>query len=57
MNATGQLAQLTRMETGIAMDHQVKKWTGRPISETEAVAALREIMNKKSQEVVLSYGH
>ena len=48
---------LTKMETGISMDHQVKKWTGRPISETEAVAALREIAKKKSREVVLSYGH
>ncbi len=57
MNATGQLAALTRMATGIAMDHQVKKWTGRPISETEAVSALREIINQKSKEVVLTYGH
>ena len=57
MNHEGQLAMLTKMETGISMDHQVKKWTGRPISETEAVAALREIAKKKSREVILSYGH
>ncbi len=56
MNATGQLAQLTRMETGIAMDHQVKKWTGRPISETEAVQAIRDIVKEKANEVVLTYG-
>ena len=57
MNATSQLAELNRLETGIAMDHQVKKWTGRPISETEAVQAIREIVNQKSAEVVLTYGH
>ena len=57
MNITGQLAQLTRMETGIAMDHQIKKYTGRPISETEALASLREVVAKQSKEVILSYGH
>lgn len=57
MNHEGQLAMLTKMETGIAMDHQVRKWTGRPISETEAADALREIVSQKSKEVVLSYGH
>lgn len=56
MNATGQLAQLTRMETGIDMDHQVKKWTGRPISETEAISAIRDIVNAKAREVVLTHG-
>ncbi|MGE0200935.1 MAG: 2-oxoacid:acceptor oxidoreductase subunit alpha [Candidatus Melainabacteria bacterium] len=57
MNHEGQLAALTRMETGIAMDHKILKWTGRPISETEAVAALRQVVREQSKEVVLSYGH
>lgn len=57
MNYTGQLAKLVRMETGIAMDHQVNKFTGRPISETEVVSALRQIVKEKSEKVVLSYGH
>ncbi|MFN8614341.1 MAG: 2-oxoacid:acceptor oxidoreductase subunit alpha [Vampirovibrionales bacterium] len=59
MNHTAQLAQLTRMETGIAMDHQVTKFTGRPISETEAASAIREILSatpSSNKEVVLSYG-
>ncbi len=56
-NFTGQLARLVRMETGIKMDHLVTKFTGRPMSETEIVAALREIANKKTEKVVLTYGH
>ncbi len=56
-NTTGQLAELVKMETGISMDHRVRKWTGRPISETEAVQAIREIVSQKSKEIVLTYGH
>lgn len=56
-NFAGQLARLVRMETGIKMDHMVLKYTGRPMSETEVVTALREIANKKVEKVVLSYGH
>lgn len=56
MNATAQLAQLTMMETGIAMDHQVKKWTGRPISESEAISSIRDIVKNQAKEVVLTYG-
>lgn len=56
MNYTGQLAKLVALETGIQMDHQVSKFTGRPISETEAVSAIREIANQKTERVVLSYG-
>lgn len=56
-NFTGQLAKLISLETGIRMDHQVSKYTGRPISETEAIAALREITSQKTEKVVLRYGH
>ncbi len=56
-NFTGQLAKIVRMETGIKMDHMVSKYTGRPMSETEVVAALREITKQKTEKVVLTYGH
>ncbi|MBY0405534.1 MAG: hypothetical protein K2X66_16650, partial [Cyanobacteria bacterium] len=56
-NYTGQLAQLVRMRTGILIPHLVLKWTGRPISQTEMVSAVREIMEKQSEKVVLTYGH
>ena len=56
MNYAGQLAKLVAMETGIQMDQLVTKFTGRPISETEAVQALREVSQKQSGKVVLSHG-
>lgn len=55
-NYTGQLAKVIRMNTGYAMDHMVVKYTGRPPSETEIVAAVREIASKKTEKVVLTHG-
>ncbi len=52
----GQLTQLVSMRTGIQLEHEVLKWSGRPISETELVAAMLEINEKQSRKVVLSYG-
>ncbi len=57
MNYTGQLASLIREQTGILIPHRVAKWTGRPISETEVVAALQKIARNKTKKVVLTYGH
>lgn len=54
---TGQLAQLITMRTAIRVPHLILKWTGRPISETEMVSAVREIIQKQSEKVVLTYGH
>lgn len=56
MNYTGQLASLIRQETGIAIPHKVLKWTGRPISETELVAAVTEIVTTNTPQVVLRHG-
>lgn len=56
MNYTGQLAKVIRMETGISMDHQILKYTGRPMSETEILRSLQEIIQQKSDNVVLHYG-
>jgi 2-oxoglutarate ferredoxin oxidoreductase subunit alpha len=53
---TGQITQLIAMRTGIQLQHEVLKWSGRPISETEMVAAVLEIHEKQSRKVVLSYG-
>jgi 2-oxoglutarate ferredoxin oxidoreductase subunit alpha len=52
----GQITQLITMRTGIQIQHEVLKWSGRPISETELVAAALEINEKQSRKVVLSYG-
>ena len=53
---TGQLSQYIAMRTGIQIQHEVLKWSGRPISETELVAAIKEINEKQSRKVVLTYG-
>jgi 2-oxoglutarate ferredoxin oxidoreductase subunit alpha len=52
----GQITQLITMRTGLHIEHEVLKWSGRPISETELVAAIREIKEKQTRKVVLSYG-
>jgi 2-oxoglutarate ferredoxin oxidoreductase subunit alpha len=56
MNFTSQLAQLIRMRTGITIEHNVVKYTGRPISQTELVEALLQLGKEKSEKVVLHYG-
>lgn len=53
---TGQITQYITMRTGIQVQHEVLKWSGRPISETELVAAIREIQEKQPRKVVLTYG-
>lgn len=53
---TGQITQLITMRTAFQVPHEVLKWSGRPISETELVAATKEIHEKQSRKVVLSYG-
>jgi 2-oxoglutarate ferredoxin oxidoreductase subunit alpha len=55
-NYSAQLAQLIRMRTGIDIEHKILKWTGRPISETEMVEAVQEILQKQSRKVVLTRG-
>ena len=52
----GQITQLITMLTGFHVPHEVLKWSGRPISETELVAATKEIHEKQSRKVVLTYG-
>ncbi|MEB3207148.1 MAG: 2-oxoacid:acceptor oxidoreductase subunit alpha [Vampirovibrionales bacterium] len=56
-NFTAQLAQLIRLRTGIDIQHNVLKYTGRPVSETEVVSAVSEIVEKQSRKVVLTCGH
>ncbi|MBI4227017.1 MAG: 2-oxoacid:acceptor oxidoreductase subunit alpha, partial [Candidatus Omnitrophica bacterium] len=56
MNYTGQLATLIRQETGLAIPHAILKWTGRPISESELVAAVTEVVKTNAPRVVLRHG-
>lgn len=56
MNYSGQLCDLIRRETGIEIYHKILKWTGRPLSETEIVESVTEVIKKNTRKVVLSYG-
>jgi 2-oxoglutarate ferredoxin oxidoreductase subunit alpha len=56
-NYNAQLARAIREETGIAMDHFVLKWNGRPMSADEVYNALKLIMQDKApKRQVLTHG-
>jgi 2-oxoglutarate ferredoxin oxidoreductase subunit alpha len=56
MNYTGQLCNLIREKTGVAMDAFILKWTGRPMTKDEVRDGLIEIVKKHSKKVVLTHG-
>ena len=57
MNYGAQLAGLIREETGLAMDHLILKYNGRPITVDELYGALKKvILERKPRKVVLTHG-
>jgi 2-oxoglutarate ferredoxin oxidoreductase subunit alpha len=54
-NYVGQLGALIREQTGIAMDHRVLKYDGRPFSRNEVVECVRAAMSGKKVEVMASH--
>jgi 2-oxoglutarate/2-oxoacid ferredoxin oxidoreductase subunit alpha len=56
-NYVSQLSKVVRMNTGYDLPHKVLKWTGRPISESEMVDAVLDILKNQTEKVVLTYGH
>ncbi len=56
MNYDGQMANVIRERTGIAMDHKILKWNGRPITKDEVLWGLRKITREKCGKVVLTHG-
>jgi len=56
MNFDGQMMNLIRERTGIAMDHKILKWNGRPITKDEVIASVHKIMKEDARKVVLSHG-
>jgi len=44
LNATGQLAKLIKLETGITFDDEILKFNGRQISKNEIIAKVREVL-------------
>ena len=56
MNLTGQFERLLREATGIALQHRIRKWNGRPMTVDEVVAAALVIHRESRPEVLLTHG-
>ena len=56
-NFSGQLAKLIQMQTGLAFDHLIVKYNGRPMAVEELYEALKAaIAHKAPEKVVLTHG-
>ncbi len=56
-NYSGQFAGLIREQTGVAMDHLIVKFNGRPITMDEIYQSAKDILaNKAPQRMVLTHG-
>lgn len=56
-NYSGQFAGLVRESTGIAMDHLIVKFNGRPMTMDEVYQSVKEILaGKASRRMVLTHG-
>ncbi len=56
-NYSGQFAGLVREQTGIAMDHLIVKFNGRPITRDEVYHSVKEILSGKApRRMVLTHG-
>lgn len=56
-NYSGQFAGLVREQTGIAMDHLILKFNGRPITRDEVYHSVKEILSGKApRRMVLTHG-
>jgi 2-oxoglutarate/2-oxoacid ferredoxin oxidoreductase subunit alpha len=58
-NYTAQLGGWIRQNTGYKMDHEILKYTGRPMTEDELVNSIRKILkgeSKKGTKEVLTHG-
>ncbi|MBI3317880.1 MAG: 2-oxoacid:acceptor oxidoreductase subunit alpha [Candidatus Omnitrophica bacterium] len=56
MNYSGQLAQVIREKTGLAMDASILKWNGRAISQNEVIDGVKKILREHESKVVLTHG-
>lgn len=56
-NCSGQFASLVRESTGVAMDHLIVKFNGRPITMDEVYHSVKEILSDKApRRMVLTHG-
>lgn len=56
MNFSGQLCDVIRERTGIAVDTRILKYNGRPITRRELVTSVLDATEKAREKVVLTHG-
>lgn len=54
-NYSGQLGAIIREHTGIAMDHKVLKYNGRPFSENDVYEGVKDALKNGVKEVAIAY--
>ena len=54
-NYTGQLGDVIRQNTGIAMDRKVVKYNGRPMSQNEVYEGVKDAIKNGTVEVVMAH--
>jgi len=54
-NYSGQLGALIREQTGLALDHRVLKYDGRPFSRNEIVEGVTAALRERQKEVMVSH--
>ncbi|MEM0283000.1 MAG: 2-oxoacid:ferredoxin oxidoreductase subunit alpha [Sulfolobales archaeon] len=55
-NYLGQAAKVIRMETGFEIPHLALKWTGRPVTESEVVNAVKTFIKTRERVLYLKDG-
>ena len=54
-NYSAQLGALIAEQTGVALDHHVLKYDGRPFSRNEIVEGVRSALSEQRKEVMVSH--
>ncbi len=54
-NYSGQLGALIREHTGLAMDHRILKYDGRPFSRNEIVEGVQAAIGERKRDVMVSH--
>jgi 2-oxoglutarate ferredoxin oxidoreductase subunit alpha len=54
-NYSGQLGDLIREKTGVAMNYRVLKYNGRPFSQNEIFEGVKEAIKNGTKEVVMAH--
>ena len=53
-NYTGQIVKLIRMETGLSIQHHLRKYDGEPFEPKQVIDQARKILKTKPKEPVIA---